>query len=100
MRQAAINGSIILGPNSLPYSNYGILHGDDNIDKMSIRYITLGDILKGDSFNLPPHPDGCVHICVDEGRLILQELLSQALDCQVKIDFIATDTGDKYDEEV
>lgn len=98
VRQAAVRQGVILSPTNQPYKNYGVMHGDDMKERLGVRYITLYDLFQGNQYELPEGPDGYVHICVDEGRLILEELLSQTLDMSVKIDFMTLDTGESYDD--
>lgn len=98
MRQAAIKQGVVLSPTNLPYKNYGVIHGDDMPEHTGVRYITLYDLFQGNQYDLPTGPDGYVHVCVDEGRLILEELLSQTLDMSIKIDFMTLDTGESYDD--
>lgn len=84
----------IISPTSIPFKNYGISHGDDT--QCPVRYITLWDIMQGQQFSFEVAEDEKVHFCIDDGRKILEELISQAFDgIPVKIDFMTLDAGDE-----
>ena len=98
LRQAIYRGNVIVAPWEKPYEQYGFNRFCDNVAKQDykITYLTLHQMEKISEEGLEEkysenHP---LEVCVDEGRILLQELLREKIGVPVKVNFMALDTGD------
>lgn len=93
LKQAFLNQAVLIAKN-----NYFHLPKVKDITDRRAAYLSVGEIV----FDTPPDDaletlkgmDGKVHVCVDNGRMFIQELLGLLLNTEVKVDFISLDTGE------
>lgn len=102
LRQAIYRGNVIVAPWEKPYKQYGFNRFCDNAIKRNnkITYLTLHQMEEINREGLEEkyseiHP---LEICVDEGRILLQELLREKIGVPVKVNFMALDTGETDNE--
>lgn len=101
LRQAISRCNVIVCPYEEPYKNYGF----QEFCKVPHRdyKITYLDVAQMDRLNDPTLEDQYtedypLEICVDEGRLVLEELLREKLGVPVRINFMSLDTGESNNE--
>lgn len=103
VRQAISRDALILTPWESPYSKYGFNKFEDGgKQQYKVTYASLAQLRK---INHPfpyevtyteKHP---LRICVDEGRVLLEELLREKFCVPVKIEFMSLDAGNQEDED-
>lgn len=101
LRQAISRCNVIVCPYEEPYKTYGfqefckVPHRDYKITYLDVAQMDrLNDPTLGYHYT-EKYP---LEICVDEGRLVLEELLREKLGVPVKINFMSLDTGENNDE--
>lgn len=98
LRQAIYRGNVIVTPWEKPYEQYGFNRFCDNAIKRDnkITYLTLHQMGEINEEGLEERYNELrpLEICVDEGRILLQELLREKIGVPVKVNFMALDTGD------
>lgn len=101
LRQAISRCNVIVCPYKEPYRTYGfqefskIPHRDYKITYLDVAQMDEIDSSTLEDQYTEDHP---LEICVDEGRLVLEELLREKLGVPVKINFMSLDTGENNDE--
>lgn len=89
IRQAVFRRDIILSTEYDFYRSAGMHHASE-AKPGEVCYLGLRDIFSDK--NALQHlatSKGAVHICVDNGRTILEELLTERFDIPIKIDFMS-----------
>lgn len=89
IRQAVFRRDTILSTEYEFYQSAGMKHANE-AQPGEVSYIGLRDIFSEEDNILPDNlRDGILHICVDNGRKVLEELLTDRFGVPIKIDFIA-----------
>ena len=89
IRQAVFRRDTILSTEYDYYKSAGMKHARD-AGPTEVSYLGLRDIFKTEEqLNLKNRQGGAVHICVDNGRTILEELLTERFGVPIKIDFMS-----------
>lgn len=85
IRQAVFRQDTILSTEADFYKACGIKHANNKINDLEVTYIGLKDVFDPD-FHIGRRE---LHLCVDNAKQILEELLSDRFDAKVVIDFMA-----------
>lgn len=89
IRQAVFRRDIILSTEYDFYKSAGMKHASE-ANPGEVAYLGLRDVFsKYQGLLLKDHRSGAVHICVDNGRTILEELLTERFGVPIKIDFMS-----------
>lgn len=89
IRQAVFRRDIILSTEYDFYHSAGMNHA--SVAKPGqVSFLGLRDIFSdGNALEHLKGPNGTIHICIDNGRTILEELLTERFGVPVKIDFMS-----------
>ena len=90
IRQAVFRRDTILSTEYDFYKSAGMKHAAE-ANPGEVSYLGLRDVF-GDQKDLMALKDkrsGAIHICVDNGRTILEELLTERFGVPIKIDFMS-----------
>ena len=90
IRQAVFRRDTILSTEYDFYKSAGMKHAA-NANPGEVSYLGLRDIFSNQQglMALKDRRSGAVHICVDNGRTILEELLTERFGVPIKIDFMS-----------
>ena len=89
IRQAVFRRDTILSTEYDFYKSAGMKHARE-AGPTEVSYIGLRDIFNSDEqINIKNRQGGAVHLCVDNGRTILEELLTERFGVPIKIDFMS-----------
>lgn len=89
IRQAVFRRDTILSTEYEFYQSAGMKHANE-AQPGEVSYIGLRDIFSEEDDLLPDNlRDGALHICVDNARTVLEELLTDRFGVQIKIDFMS-----------
>lgn len=90
IRQAVFRRDTILSTEYDFYKSAGMKHAAD-ANPGEVSYLGLRDVFsdKKGLMALKNQRSGAVHICVDNGRTILEELLTEHFGVPIKIDFMS-----------
>ena len=90
IRQAVFRRDTILSTEYDFYKSAGMKHAEE-ASPGEVSYIGLRDIFNNQKglMALKDKRSGAVHICVDNGRTILEELLTERFGVPIKIDFMS-----------
>ena len=89
IRQAVFRRDTILSTEYDFYKSAGMKHARE-AGPTEVSYIGLRDIFNSDEqINLKNRQGSAVHLCVDNGRTILEELLTERFGVPIKIDFMS-----------
>lgn len=106
IRQSISRDALIVAPWEQPFQKYGFAKFvDKGKQPYAVTYLSLSQIrqLENDKPNLrllsaSYDEKKPLRVCVDEGRVMLEELLREKLGCPVKIDFMSLDAGEEVEE--
>lgn len=96
IRQSITRNEVIVAPWGDEYASFGFKKfSKGGKTDSKITYLTLPqmkDLTIQETYT-EEHP---LRLCVDEGRILLEELLREKLGVPVQIDFMSLGIGDKY----
>lgn len=103
IRQAISRDDLIVAPWESPYKQYGFSEFEkEGKQKYKVTYMSLAQLR---NIKTPIAPEGTytekhpLQISVDEGKVMLEELLRERLGVPVKINFMSLDANSKEMEE-
>lgn len=89
IRQAVFRRDTILSTEYDFYKSAGMKHANE-ASPGEVSYLGLRDIFNtSQGLKLKNTRSGAVHVCVDNGRTILEELLTERFGVPIKIDFMS-----------
>lgn len=106
IRQAISRDALIVAPWEQPFQKYGFAKfADRGKQPYAVTYLSLSQIrqLENDKQTLrllstTYDEKKPLRVCVDEGRMLLEELLREKLGFPIKVEFMSLDAGEDSEE--